>query len=360
MPPRSRHPAEPGVEEQQPDQPEPERRHRVAEEADDADGLVDPGPLPVGGDQPHRHAEEDADEDAERRHLQRGREDAGEVVGHRAAGGDRHAEVAGQDVADVGGELHDQRPVEAHGDARVLVDLLGGAVADHREHRVDRHDAPDEEGDGEKPEEGQEHHHDEAGKPLRGAAGCAGGRGDGRQRKVGFEGHAANLGRCEPAQRRIPLGEYRGVCLNGRQSAVRSDGGTAGRDPAPFSWGRKRCDISDPCCWPRCWPCRSAGRRCWPRRRTACWWWRRTSTTSSRSTRRRPTSSPRASWSPTSTTGWCSTTPRIRRCWRRASPASGRSTPRRRPSPSPCATGRSSTRAIRCAPRTWCSPSGAW
>ena len=69
-------------------------------------------------------------------------------------------------------------------------------------------------------------------------------------------------------------------------------------------------------------------RRCWRRPPRACWWWRRTSTTSSPSIRPRPTSSPPASWSPTSTTGWCSTTPRTRRCWRPASPAEWADRPR--------------------------------
>ena len=279
-----------------------------------------------------------------------------EVLGDRAAGGDRHAEVAGQHVAHVGEELHDERPVEPHLDPRRLVDLRGGAVAHHRQHRVDRHHAADEEGDGEEAEEGERHHHDEAAEAQCGAPGRA--RGGGGRARAGCRARrpSGRTPRC-----RILLGEYTAVCLNGEQSAVGSDGqaSRAGAG-ADHPWGSHRCDTSDPFSGLGPGPAARAARRRWRRRPRACWSWRRTSTTSSPSTRPRPTSSPPASSSPTSTTGWCSTTPRTRRCWRPASPANGRSTPRPRPSPSPCATAPSSTPATRCAPRTWSSPSPAW
>ena len=73
-----------------------------------------------------------------------------------------------------------------------LVDLLGGAVADHRQHRVDRHDAADEEGDGEQAEEGQQHHDDEAADAHDGARRARRCGAAGRQRDVRLEGHAAD------------------------------------------------------------------------------------------------------------------------------------------------------------------------
>ena len=105
----------------------------------------------------HRHAEQHADDDAERRHFERRRKDPLQVVGDRLAGRDRDAEIALQHVADIVDELDQQRLVEAHLDARRFVDGRRRAVADDRQHRIDRHDAADEEGDGEQPEEGQRH-----------------------------------------------------------------------------------------------------------------------------------------------------------------------------------------------------------
>ena len=197
----------------------------------------------------------------------------------------------------VGGELHDQRAVEAHLDARGLVDLRGGAVAHHRQHRVDRHHAADEEGDGEQAEEGEQHHDDEAAEAR---ARRAGPRRRARRRAAsGMSGSKAMRripsGRNRP-RRRIPLGEYRRLCLNGEQSAVRSDGQArragAGADH-PGGATDATSSIRPAGLGPG--PAARRRRRRWPRPPRACWWWRRTSTTSSPSTRRRPTSSPPAS-----------------------------------------------------------------
>ena len=51
-------------------------------------------------------------------------------------------------------ELAPERQVEAQGEARLLVDLGRGAVADHGQHRVDRHHPADQEGDQEQAQEG--------------------------------------------------------------------------------------------------------------------------------------------------------------------------------------------------------------
>ena len=58
-------------------------------------------------------------------------------------------------------ELLDERQVEAEFLARALVDVRRRAVADDGQHRIDRHDAADEERDGDEPEEGRRQHDDE-------------------------------------------------------------------------------------------------------------------------------------------------------------------------------------------------------
>ncbi len=62
-----------------------------------------------------------------------------------------------------------ERQIEAELDARALVDLGGGAIADRGQHRIDRHDAADEEGHEQQAEEGQRDDEDDAGDPLRDA-----------------------------------------------------------------------------------------------------------------------------------------------------------------------------------------------
>ncbi len=74
------------VEDGEPDEAEPEGRHRITEQADDADALIEPGAAAACGDDAERHADQYAEDDAERRHLQRRREDPGEILDHRLAG----------------------------------------------------------------------------------------------------------------------------------------------------------------------------------------------------------------------------------------------------------------------------------
>ncbi len=63
-------PAELGVEHQQPDQPEPEHRHRIAEQRAEPDHLVLPAAAMGGGDDAERNAEHDADDERQERQLE--------------------------------------------------------------------------------------------------------------------------------------------------------------------------------------------------------------------------------------------------------------------------------------------------
>ncbi len=117
--------------------------------------MVGPAVLAEGCVDPERHARRHADDDAERRKLDRGREDPADLLDHRPVGNGRGAEVALQDAADVAQELHRERLVEPKLLTRRGVGLGRGLVADDRHDGIDRHDAADDEGDEQKPRERQ-------------------------------------------------------------------------------------------------------------------------------------------------------------------------------------------------------------
>ena len=152
-PARSAHPVQLAVEDEEPDEPEPEDRHRVADEAHDPHQLVGEPSRPGGGEDARRHPEGDAEERRQGGELERGGKDPLHVLDHRLAGQERLAEVAGRRVAHVDGELHPDRAVEAERLAGGGVLLGGGALADDGEDRVDGDDPADDEGDREEPEQ---------------------------------------------------------------------------------------------------------------------------------------------------------------------------------------------------------------
>ncbi|MCY1301511.1 hypothetical protein D9M70_511270 [compost metagenome] len=161
-PPRAADPFQPRIKDGKADKAEPEGGHRIAEQADDADALIEPRAAAGGCKNAERDADQHAEDDAECRHLERRREDTGKVFGNRLAGGNRGAKIAGGDIADIADELGDQRLVEPHFLADALIDHNGRAVADDSENRVDRHDAADEEGDREQAKEGYRERNQEA------------------------------------------------------------------------------------------------------------------------------------------------------------------------------------------------------
>ncbi len=115
-----------------------------------------------GSGDPERNAEERAQQRAERCQFQRGGKIAGDVLDDRPRGQHRIAEIGTEHVADIDGELPPERQVEAHFLADAGIDMGGGAVADHGQHRVHRHDAADEEGHRQQPEDRDRQHQQEA------------------------------------------------------------------------------------------------------------------------------------------------------------------------------------------------------
>ena len=149
-------PAEPGVEDDQPDHPGPEDRHRMPEQRHDPHQVVGRPVLPDRRPDPERDAEPRPEQDREGRELDRRRHHRRDVLGHRLPGPERGPEVAAQRVAEIPRELHVDRLVHP----QLLVDLLVGRrvglLADDRPHRVDRHQPPDREGEDEKPDQRDE------------------------------------------------------------------------------------------------------------------------------------------------------------------------------------------------------------
>ena len=155
-PPAAADPAEPGVEDDQPDHAGPEDRHRMPEQRHHPHDVVGRPVLPHRRPDPERDAEAGPEQDREGRELDRRRHHRRDVLGHRLPGPERRPEVAAQRVAEIARELHVDRLVHP----QLLVDLLVGRrvglLADDRPHRIDRHQPPDREGEDEKPDQRDE------------------------------------------------------------------------------------------------------------------------------------------------------------------------------------------------------------
>ncbi len=163
QPPWPGDPAEVGVEDEKPDKAEPEDRDRIAEQTDDADHLILPPSLIGGGDDAERHAERNAEDRRQGGELERRREEAHDISEHRVRGQHRSAEIAVQHLGGIEVELLIERQIEAELDARALIDIGGGAIADDGEHRIDRHDTADQEGHEQQTEEGDSNDNEDAG-----------------------------------------------------------------------------------------------------------------------------------------------------------------------------------------------------
>ena len=98
------------VDEQQPGE---EDRQRHAGRRHDPAEMVDPGALLHRRQHAQRNGDDDGQDQGEQRELGRGRQAGGDLGHHRLAGGERVAEIAVQQIADIGDELLGQRLVEA-------------------------------------------------------------------------------------------------------------------------------------------------------------------------------------------------------------------------------------------------------
>ena len=164
-------PAEIGVEQQERHEAEPEHRHRIAEQPDNAQHMVGPSIVARRRDDARRHAEHQAEKRRERRELDgRGEETARcpSVTGLRVRA-ERPKSPCSHHPA-IARELDPDRPVQSHLGARAGIDRARGAVADHRQHRIDRHHSRDEEGDQQQSQERQADSRKKPGKPCEHAA----------------------------------------------------------------------------------------------------------------------------------------------------------------------------------------------
>ena len=152
---RSRHPVQLAVEDEETDEAEPENRHRVAEETDDTHQMIGPAPLLRSRDHARRNADQHADQRGDRRQFEGSRKILVEIVDDALRGEHRLAQIAADDAAKVDQILLGDRTVEAHGKAGLLVDFVGGVIAHHGDHRVDRDEATDREGHRSQPDEGE-------------------------------------------------------------------------------------------------------------------------------------------------------------------------------------------------------------
>ena len=79
------HPVELAVEHEEPDEAEPEHRHRIAEEADDAHDMVGPAALAGTGQNAGRHADKNADDGGDGGEFEGRREHPQQIVQAPAA-----------------------------------------------------------------------------------------------------------------------------------------------------------------------------------------------------------------------------------------------------------------------------------
>ena len=122
QPARPADPAERGIEQQQADQAQPEHRHGIAEQGQQADHLVLPAAAMGRGQHAHRHADHHADEQGRQRQFERRGEHLQQVLQHGVRGDDGIAEIAVH-------HLHQVAPV-LDGQGQVEPDL--GCVPAHR------------------------------------------------------------------------------------------------------------------------------------------------------------------------------------------------------------------------------------
>ena len=159
---RPGNPAQLGIKHQQCHQPEPENRHRVTDQPDDAHHLIDPLATPHRCPHAQRHAEPGAKENAQAGQFHRRRKGPADVLHDRVGRQHRGAEVAAQHLAQVDVELRVNRLVQPHFLARPGHHMRRRVVADQGQHRIDRNHPADEEGDREQSEIGEQNHHQKA------------------------------------------------------------------------------------------------------------------------------------------------------------------------------------------------------
>ena len=146
-------PVQPDGEDELEQQPGEEDRGRIGEDREDAQHGIRPAVAEVGGDLSQGDADDERHDQRVEGELEGGRPVGEENLRDRLAVGDRAAEVAGEDVAQVLDVLHQDRPVEA-GVMDALGQLIGRQLAAQRDgdrvagdpHQDEHHRHQDEDG----------------------------------------------------------------------------------------------------------------------------------------------------------------------------------------------------------------------
>ncbi|MNV44762.1 hypothetical protein D3C71_1365310 [compost metagenome] len=156
LPARSGCDAKRGVKYQQRNQRQHEDGHGMAGKADDADDLVRQLTLLHGGPYAERNADQRSENECCRSKLEGGGENALDIDPDRVAGQDGIAEITVQHLRHIVEKLNDQWLVQAHFGPNPHNDVFRRVVADCRNDGIDRHDAPDQEGDDHQTEQRQD------------------------------------------------------------------------------------------------------------------------------------------------------------------------------------------------------------
>ena len=150
---RAWRPLQPGVEQGQHQQAEPENGHRVAQQGKGANRQIPRRTGVTGAQHPGDDAQYRADDQRQGRQLKGRREDRQQIVEHRLAGSAGDAKIAMGQVDQVVPELHRQRLVETQLMANLVIGRLAGMVADDLQYAVDGRQRGEREGDQQQPEQ---------------------------------------------------------------------------------------------------------------------------------------------------------------------------------------------------------------
>jgi hypothetical protein len=148
-------------EEQDEHRPQPDRRHRHAEQRQQARAVVDGAVAVERREHAERQRHQQRHQHADERQLQRRREALAEDRQHRLAAAQRMSEVAAHQPAEEGAVLHEQRPVEPEVVAQRRDVGALRPLAEHDLHRVAGDDV-DEREDERGGEQRRRHHLREA------------------------------------------------------------------------------------------------------------------------------------------------------------------------------------------------------
>ncbi|MCY1299841.1 hypothetical protein D9M70_493840 [compost metagenome] len=141
-----------GVEEVDQDQAEPEHRHRDAADGDRPRDLVDRAVLVDGRQHAEWYAQTDRDEERDRSEFQCCGQEGANIGCNRAVGPQGRSQIALQEIADIDGELFDDRAIQTQVAPDVLKRFGACPIARNHARGISRNEVRDREGDDRDPE----------------------------------------------------------------------------------------------------------------------------------------------------------------------------------------------------------------